>query len=134
MQYREPEIRRHRNGSIDIDHYIRRCHRRRSLAAHKAIGRFLARLGAPIEGSLEGYGMALGAEEREATSGEACLSDPEYSPGQPERAYRALPPLPSRRCNPQKTPVHGVVSPVRAPVAAGAGVSGASRQTLQPVS
>ena len=33
------EIRRHADGSIDTDHYIRHCHRERSLAAHRAIGR-----------------------------------------------------------------------------------------------
>ena len=33
------EIRRLANGSIDTDHYIRHCHRERSLAAHRAIGR-----------------------------------------------------------------------------------------------
>jgi len=33
------EIRRTANGSIDTDYYIRHCHRERSLAAHRAIGR-----------------------------------------------------------------------------------------------
>ena len=42
MNAHETEIRRHANGSIDIDHYIARCHRRRSLAAHAAIARFVA--------------------------------------------------------------------------------------------
>lgn len=39
MKTETAEIRRLANGSIDIDHYIRRCHRERSLAAHRAIGR-----------------------------------------------------------------------------------------------
>jgi hypothetical protein len=33
------EICRLNNGSIDIDHYIRHCHRERSVSAHRAIGR-----------------------------------------------------------------------------------------------
>jgi hypothetical protein len=33
------EIRRIANGSIDTDHYIRNCHRERSLAAHRAFER-----------------------------------------------------------------------------------------------
>ena len=39
MKRNETEIRRHPNGSIDIDHYIRHCHRQRSLATHRAIDR-----------------------------------------------------------------------------------------------
>jgi hypothetical protein len=39
MTGNETEIRRHANGSIDIDHYIRHCHRQRSLSAHAAIRR-----------------------------------------------------------------------------------------------
>lgn len=42
MTAHETEIRRHTNGAIDIDHYVRQCHRQRSLAAHEAIGRSLA--------------------------------------------------------------------------------------------
>lgn len=30
-------IRRHANGSIDTDHYVRQCHRQRSEAAHKTL-------------------------------------------------------------------------------------------------
>lgn len=39
MKTETTEIRRLANGSIDTDYYIRRCHRERSLAAHRAIGR-----------------------------------------------------------------------------------------------
>jgi len=42
MNAHETEIRRHANGSIDIDHYVRCCHRNRSLAAHQATGRIAA--------------------------------------------------------------------------------------------
>jgi hypothetical protein len=45
MNVQETQIRRRTNGSIDTDHYIRRCHHRRSLAAHKAIARFLVMIG-----------------------------------------------------------------------------------------
>ncbi len=48
MKISETEIRRHGNGSIDTDYYIRHCHRQRSLAAHKAIGRFLVMISALI--------------------------------------------------------------------------------------
>ena len=37
MKTSETEIRRLANGSIDTAWYVRHCHRRRSLAAHKAI-------------------------------------------------------------------------------------------------
>lgn len=39
MNARDTDIRRHADGSIDIDHYIRHCHRERSRAAHRAIDR-----------------------------------------------------------------------------------------------
>lgn len=53
MKTSETEIRRHANGSIDTDYYVRHCHRQRSLAAHKAIGRFLIMIFALIGGTLE---------------------------------------------------------------------------------
>lgn len=39
MKTDHTEIRRLATGSIDTDHYIRHCHRERSIAAHRAIGR-----------------------------------------------------------------------------------------------
>ena len=39
MKTENTEIRRLANGTIDTDYYIRQCHRQRSLAAHRAIGR-----------------------------------------------------------------------------------------------
>lgn len=39
MKTENTEIRRLANGSIDTEYYIRQCHRERSLAAHRAIGR-----------------------------------------------------------------------------------------------
>lgn len=45
MKISETAIRRHADGSIDTDYYVRHCHRQRSLAAHKAIERFLVMIG-----------------------------------------------------------------------------------------
>ncbi len=53
MKTSETEIRRHANGSIDTDYYVRHCHRQRSLSAHKAIGRFLVMISALIGGTSE---------------------------------------------------------------------------------
>jgi hypothetical protein len=53
MKTSKTEIRRHANGSIDTDYYVRHCHRQRSLAAHKAIGRFLVMISALIGGTSE---------------------------------------------------------------------------------
>lgn len=39
MKTETTEIRRLADGSIDTDYYIRQCHRERSLAAHRTIGR-----------------------------------------------------------------------------------------------
>lgn len=39
MKTGHTEIRRHANGLIDTDYYIRHCHRERSRAAHRAIKR-----------------------------------------------------------------------------------------------
>jgi hypothetical protein len=40
MNAEETEIRRHANGSIDIEYYVNKCHRMRSQRAHSMIGRF----------------------------------------------------------------------------------------------
>jgi hypothetical protein len=53
MKTSETEIRRHANGSIDTDYYVRHCRRQRSLAAHKAIGRFLVMIRGLIDGASE---------------------------------------------------------------------------------
>jgi len=48
MNTEQTEIRRLAYGSIDTDHYIRHCHRERSLAAHRAIRRAFDAPGALI--------------------------------------------------------------------------------------
>ena len=53
MKTSETEIRRHANGSIDTNYYVRHCRRQRSLAAHKAINRFLVMISALIGGTSE---------------------------------------------------------------------------------
>ena len=53
MKTSETEFRRHANGSIDTNYYVRHCHHQRSLAAHKGIGRFLVMISALIGGTSE---------------------------------------------------------------------------------
>ncbi len=40
MNTEESDIRRHANGSIDIEYYVNKSHRMRSQRAHRMIGRF----------------------------------------------------------------------------------------------
>lgn len=64
MNAYETEIRRTASGTIDTEHYIRHCHRQRSLAAHAAIARLLATV-ANLFG--RGRGSATRMESQAAT-------------------------------------------------------------------
>ncbi len=68
MRSSETEICRHPNGSIDTDHYVRLCHRQRSFAAHKAIGRFLTMIKVLIGGTSEKEQYALTADKTRSLS------------------------------------------------------------------
>jgi hypothetical protein len=126
------KIRRLANGAIDTDHYIRQCHRQRSVAAHDAIRRFLAMLGALIEATRDGYRMALAVQEREATSGEPWLTDLKQSlSGRPVRPYGAAPASPSRGAETRRNRLRMGSFHGDGPQSVGKRASRASRQTLQ---